>query len=88
MPRRDKTGPMGSGAMTGRGFGLCADTNPAKCGARFGAGLGLGLARRRGFGRGFDAEETSSQTRKERLLEQKNALQSRLNMIDQQLASL
>lgn len=37
MPRRDGTGPMGMGPMTGRGFGPC-------CG-----GYGWG----RGFGRGW-----------------------------------
>jgi len=37
MPNRDKTGPMGQGALTGRGLGPC----------------GAGLARSRGFGRGF-----------------------------------
>jgi len=36
MPRGDKTGPMGMGPMTGRGFGPC----------------GLGLGWRRGFGMG------------------------------------
>lgn len=36
MPRGDKTGPMGMGPMTGRGFGPC----------------GPGLGRRRGFGMG------------------------------------
>ncbi|NLY09691.1 MAG: DUF5320 domain-containing protein, partial [Tissierellia bacterium] len=27
MPRRDGTGPMGAGSMTGRGFGLCTGAN-------------------------------------------------------------
>ena len=39
MPGFDKTGPMGMGSMTGRGFGPC--------------GLGLGWRRRHGMGRGF-----------------------------------
>jgi len=39
MPGFDKTGPMGMGAMTGRGFGPC--------------GLGLGWRRRFGAGRGL-----------------------------------
>lgn len=44
MPRRDRTGPMGEGPMTGWGYGYCAG-NPTP-------GYGnLGL--RRGFGRGF-----------------------------------
>ena len=36
MPRRDGTGPMGQGSMTGRGMGLC----------------GGGFRRGMGFGRG------------------------------------
>lgn len=39
MPGFDKTGPMGAGPMTGRGFGPC--------------GLGLGWRRRFGAGRGM-----------------------------------
>ena len=53
MPRRDGTGPMGGGSMTGRGLGLCTGANAVKYGAGLGMGLGLGLACRRGFGRGF-----------------------------------
>ena len=37
MPAKDKTGPAGQGAQTGRGLGLC----------------GGGQARMMGFGRGF-----------------------------------
>ena len=39
MPRFDKTGPMGAGPMTGRGFGPC--------------GFGLGWRQRFGAGRGM-----------------------------------
>ena len=53
MPRRDGTGPMGAGSMTGRGLGLCTGANAVKYGAGLGMGLGLGLACRRCFGRGF-----------------------------------
>lgn len=51
MPRRDGSGPMGAGAMTGRGLGFCegADNNVA------GEGRGLGLGRGMGFGRGLGA---------------------------------
>lgn len=43
MPGGDRTGPMGMGAMTGRGAGYCAG----------GAGLGYAsVGRRRGFGMG------------------------------------
>lgn len=37
MPRRDGTGPLGQGAVTGRGFGNCTDAF-----AEFGFGRGRG----------------------------------------------
>jgi len=92
MPGRDGTGPRGIGSMTGRGLGLCTGTKAAKYGAGLGIGLGLGLACRRGFGRGFGrgvaSNEVSSETKKELLQEQKDALQNRLKVIDQQLEGL
>ncbi len=93
MPRRDGTGPMGAGSMTGRGLGLCTGASVVKYGAGLGMmGLGLGLARRRGFGRGFGRgfafNQTSSKTQKELLNEQKTMLQDRLEAIDKQLESL
>ena len=39
MPGLDKSGPMGTGPMTGRGFGPC--------------GMGLGQRKRFGMGRGM-----------------------------------
>jgi len=88
MPRRDGTGPMGAGSMTGRGLGLCT----VKYGAGLGMGLGLGLACRRGFGRGFGRgsaiNRISTKTQKELLNEQKAMLQNRLEVIDKQLENL
>ena len=92
MPRRDGTGPMGDGSMTGRGLGLCTFSFVLKYGVGLGMGLGLGLACRRGFGRGFGRgfamNQTSSKTQKELLNEQKTMLQDRLEVIDKQLESL
>ncbi len=57
MPRGDKTGPRGEGAMTGRGMGFCAGydapgyMNPGfnpRARGEFGYGRGMG----RGMGRG------------------------------------
>jgi len=45
MPRRNGTGPMGNGPMTGRGMGYC------RGGA--GVGYGYGMGRGAGFGRGL-----------------------------------
>ncbi len=67
MPRGDRTGPAGYGAMTGRGMGYCAGyphpgyVAPARpMGVRLGAtrnaGLGRGIGSppgRRGFGGGM-----------------------------------
>ena len=47
MPRGDRTGPNGQGAMTGRGMGFCAGFNmPGFMNPNFGRGFGF----RRGFG--------------------------------------
>lgn len=90
MPRRDGTGPMGYGEMTGRGLGVCTGVNATNYGT--GLGQGLGLARRCGFGRGFGrkivGDEVSSKTQKELLQEQKDILQTRLDVIDEQLENL
>lgn len=48
MPRGDQTGPMGTGAMTGKGLGYCSGVSTsARC-----AGTGLGLARRNAWAHG------------------------------------
>ncbi|HZK20921.1 MAG TPA: DUF5320 domain-containing protein [Oscillospiraceae bacterium] len=89
MPGRDGTGPMGLGALTGRGLGFCKGSNAIKYGVGLGMGLGLGYACRRGFGRGFGrgffARQTSTEEQKELLKEQKNALQEQLKAINEQL---
>ena len=68
MPRRDGTGPMGAGSMTGRGLDSCIGANAVNCGAGLGMGLRLGLACRRGFGNGFGrwitVNQASSKTEK------------------------
>lgn len=86
MPRRDGTGPVGIGSMTGRGLGLCTRANAVRYGTGF--GIGLGLACRCGFGKGLAVSQISSKTQKELLQEQKNMLQHRLEVIDKQLKNL
>ncbi|NLD47345.1 MAG: DUF5320 domain-containing protein [Clostridiaceae bacterium] len=52
MPRRDGTGPMGMGPMTGRGAGYCvgyASNEFANRGIGFGGGMGGGRGFRRMF---------------------------------------
>ncbi len=92
MPRRDGSGPMGAGSMTGRGLGFCTGADAVKYCAGLGLGLGLGLACRRGFGRGlgrsYFVKQASSKTQKELLQEQQNVLKKRLEVIDKQLENL
>ena len=98
MPRRDGTGPMGQGAMTGRGLGRCTGANVPAYGIGQGMALGQGFGGRRGFGRGagrgfgrgLGRGLVVNQTRptKELLQEQKTILKNELEMIDQQLENL
>lgn len=88
MPRRDGTGPMGAGSMTGRGLGSCAGAKAVKYGAGLGLGLGLGLACRRGFGHGAAVNQTSPSTQKELLEKQISALQNQIEVISRKLESL
>lgn len=85
MPRRDGTGPMGFGTMTGRELGFCAGDNAGN----YGRGYGLGLGCRRGSGRGFGGNinnyQDSSKTKTELLEERKNLLQRQLEIINKQL---
>ena len=68
MPRMDGTGPMGAGAMTGRGLGSCNSADVAEnratpirgwwlgymrgCGRGFARGAGRGMGLGRGRGMG------------------------------------
>ncbi len=52
MPWGDRTGPLGLGPRTGRGFGYCTGNNvPGYMVGGRGMGLGRGFGR--GYGRGF-----------------------------------
>lgn len=66
MPRMDGAGPMGRGAMTGRGQGKCQENgNAQKMGVGYGKGVGCGRGngmgcsygvsndRRMSYGKGF-----------------------------------
>jgi len=55
MPRGDRTGPMGMGAMTGRAAGYCTGSGaPGYANPVPGHGFGMGFERGRGVrGRGF-----------------------------------
>lgn len=86
MPRRDGTGSMGMGSMTGRGMGYC---NAAKAlGVIGGFGPGSGLGCRRGFGRNGFNNTINPEDQKYILMQQKTILQNRLDFIDNQLNKL
>ncbi len=53
MPAGDRTGPMGEGALTGRGLGYCRDNDlPGNRSLPWNSGRGIGPGRGRGFGPG------------------------------------
>ena len=75
MPGRDGTGPLGQGAMTGRGLGICGESSPL-----YGRGLGLG--------RGLNCRRVINPLyadSKEALTEQKAVLEARLEAVNKQL---
>lgn len=86
---------MGTGAMTGRGFGPCANNSYTQGSEYYGRGCGHGYGRGqkhracgRGFGRRFYMDQPVETNRKEVLEAQKNDLQRRLEIIDDELEKL
>lgn len=90
MPRRDGTGPMGTGRMAGKNAGRCAT------GAGSGMGSGVGGGTGRGSGRGmcswFSASELAGRSADENeakaLMEQAAALKQQLDQINAKLDSM
>ena len=87
MPARDGTGPLGAGAMTGRGQGGCNSGQYPVTGGGRQCRAGRGGMQGRGFGRGF-AGGYPAATQKEALEQQRATLQARLDQVDSQLKSL
>lgn len=48
MPRKDGTGPMGQGKMSGIGMGFCNTSDVQETGMNVGTGQGMGQRRRAG----------------------------------------
>lgn len=84
MPRRDGTGPLGMGAMTGWGLGWCRGFVPQRWGPQYGMGCRWGFGP--GSGRAAAWGAVPPETRRERLLEQKQRLQAWLKLIDEELS--
>lgn len=100
MPRRDGTGPMGLGAMTGRGLGACTGVNAPVYGGfgfgwrrgvgrgfgcGFGRGWGLGFRRGLGFALNASYEQPVS---KEALLAQRDRIKDALEAIEKQMENM
>lgn len=102
MPRGDRTGPMGRGAMTGRSLGFCSGADAA--GYNAGGGIGLGRRFLRGIGTGYGRGAAGGWGRglrrnlagyratdispRELLQKEKQALENRLELINKELDSL
>lgn len=88
MPRRDGTGPMGQGAMTGRGMGICNGGDNVQYGYGVGYGRRAGLNCRRGYFRYNRPGAPVYQQQPDSLKEQKELLERRLKEINNQLDQL
>ena len=98
MPGRDGNGPMGRGALTGRGMGFCVV--PARNevmqpgmgrGRGCGNGRGMGRGMGRGFGRGFGAADSVSMDpaiEREALAYQQEMLARQMDAIKRRMETL
>ena len=103
MPRGDRTGPLGQGAMSGRGAGFCAgfgmpgymNSFPGRFSGR-GYGSGYGFGRGRGFRGGTagpfypypDRVPYSAQNEAEMLSQEAQHLEASLEEIKKRLVQL
>ena len=100
MPRGDGTGPMGMGAMTGRGAGFCTGvassgyTNVAGYARGFGCGRGfgrmfnpMGMSGRGYFGNFNAGADVSADNEKELLSRQAEVLENQLQQVKKRILS-
>jgi hypothetical protein len=76
MPRFDGTGPMGWGAKSGRGLGVCGF--PARATAFMGRGYGYGIGRGLGSCRWFPTPAIHS----------KDAIEDEISFLEERLKAL
>lgn len=97
MPRRDGTGPLGQGAMTGRGLGFCNVSSVAAhdvpFGRRFagsfgGFGFRRGRRSRMGFGMSHRLGWRDPQNTQQVLSMRKTRLEQELELIKNELKDL
>ena len=94
MPRNDKTGPDGSGPLTGRRMGVCVGNEDSYTGNRgwFGrgsGGRGFGGGRNRGSGRGFGIRARSvvaSQSDEKMLKSEIDTLKEQISTLEKRLS--
>lgn len=80
MPRRDGSGPMGQGPLTGRGMGNCSGSGRGFFGMGRGRGMGMGFNFGRFFGRG--ANNSLSKT------DELGQLKTQANVLEQDLETV
>ena len=88
MPGRDGTGPMGQGALSGRGQGRCTSREQLQHGLGYKQCFGLGCGRKfaQNFNRDFYNNQLSTKTKKDILVERQAQLTQQLDLINKQIA--
>ncbi len=82
MPAMNGTGPMGQGALTGRGMGACAGNMRSTGGRGMGGASGMRGGRGFGCGRGFGWDPTvATQVDKAVLKAHAASLEARLDAV-------
>ena len=84
MAGRDGSGPLGQGAFTGRGMGICEGARQARLPFGRGCGQGLGRRGRNGYGLGV-VGVGATVSNKDLLKEERELLKQRMDQIDQAL---
>lgn len=82
MPRRDGTGPMGEGSLSGRGLGQCKDQGDEN--KAYGLNSGRGRCSSRGLGRGRGQRNRfcASVDTQESLARERQILMRRIEVLD------
>ena len=91
MPGRSKTGPEGTGPLTGRRMGVCegSDNNNYDFKPGFGGGFRRGFAGGgRGMGRGFRSRFGFSGNQNTALLSDRELIENEIKMLKNQLSNL
>lgn len=88
MPGYDKTGPVGSGPMTGRKNGRCTGNSVADNAMPFGRGgrRGMGRGNSNGFGRGRSNVDNVLDYEQDTMLNKIEQLKIQVNSLEEELA--